>query len=676
MEVFDDGPGGHGQDAGDDKPDRSEPRGADRYLKEDTLGEGTFGVVHRAVDKVTHKVVAIKKIRLVGFKEGVDPTALREIKLLKELRHENIINLQEVFSHKRNLNLVFDYMESDLELVIRDRSIILAPADIKSYLQMILRGLAFCHQRWVLHRDIKPNNLLISADGTLKLGDFGLARIFGSPSGKLTNTVFARQYRAPELLFGCKHYGAGVDIWAAGCVLGELLLRRMLFNGSTDIEQLSKIFQVLGTPTDASWPGMRSLPDYLEYGASEGIPLRKLFPMASDDCLDLLRSMLSFCPANRPTAEQCLRHRYFSTQPAPTPVSRLPRPPARRESRRDKDNTNANYGNKDTSSNGNLGAAGGSAGVAAAAAAAAGGGGRHAASAPAAQGGHRDTGAFLGAPMGVAQVAAAGSQAAQHAAALSRGGPGEGAGMVGSLRVSQEHGDNVPGGKQKGADALDVREGHAGWVGVDGGVGVGGRGVLHSQGSIVLDGQPMVGDNQPSSGGELEETPAQKRAKGMAIRRSYPPGRHEGVSLGGAGLGDDDGGDALLSGRHVVTMGASLDSKRQRLDRHAVGGGAGYMPLGQALEEGGGVGDSGGGVGLHYHHHGGGGGGEHATGGAMVLGSPSAGECLGSGGTPAVPMSVINRVLGTDPAEAIVRPTLNSADRNSLKRKIDMDAYD
>eukprot|EP00897_Mesotaenium_endlicherianum_P000216 jgi/Mesen1/10195/ME000766S09571 len=198
-------------------------KGSSRYIKGLTLGEGTFGVVYKATDTV---IVAIKKIRVGKYKEGVNVTALREIKLLKELKDRHVIELIDVFPNKQNLNLVFSFMESDLEAVICDRNIVLSQADVKSYFQMTLKGLAFCHSKWVLHRDMKPNNLLIGANGELKLADFGLARIFGSPDRKFTHQVFARWYRAPELLFGSKHYGPGVDMWAAGCIFAELLLRR------------------------------------------------------------------------------------------------------------------------------------------------------------------------------------------------------------------------------------------------------------------------------------------------------------------------------------------------------------------------------------------------------------------------------------------------------------------
>lgn len=305
---------------------------ADRYLKREVLGEGTYGVVYKAIDTKTNQTVAIKKIRLGKQKEGVNFTALREIKLLKELKDPNIIELIDAFPHKGNLHLVFEFMESDLEAVIRDRNIVLSPADIKSYLQMTLKALAFCHKKWVLHRDMKPNNLLIGADGQLKLGDFGLARIFGSPDRRFTHQVFARWYRAPELLFGTKQYGPAVDIWGAGCVFAELLLRRPFLQGSSDIDQLGKIFAAFGTPKPAQWPDMVYLPDYVEYQYVPAPPLRSLFPMASDDALDLLSKMFTYDPKARITAQQALEHRYFTSPPALTNPASLPRPPRKGES--------------------------------------------------------------------------------------------------------------------------------------------------------------------------------------------------------------------------------------------------------------------------------------------------------------------------------------------------------
>ncbi|XP_047162070.1 cyclin-dependent kinase D-3-like isoform X1 [Vigna umbellata] len=306
---------------------------ADRYLKREVLGEGTYGVVYKAIDTHTGQTVAIKKIRLGKQKEGVNFTALREIKLLKELKDPNIVELIDAFPHKGNLHLVFEFMETDLEAVIRDRNIFLSPADTKSYLQMTIKGLAYCHKKWVLHRDMKPNNLLIGSNGQLKLADFGLARMFGSPDRRFTHQVFARWYRAPELLFGAKQYGSGVDVWASACIFAELLLRRPFLQGTSDIDQLGKIFSAFGTPTASQWPDMVYLPDYVEYQYVPAPPLRSLFPMATDDALDLLSKMFTYDPKARISVQQALEHRYFSSAPLPSDPDKLPRPAPKRESK-------------------------------------------------------------------------------------------------------------------------------------------------------------------------------------------------------------------------------------------------------------------------------------------------------------------------------------------------------
>lgn len=199
-----------------------------RYEKIDFLGEGQFATVYKARDKQTDRIVAVKKIKLgsrAEAKDGINRTALREIKLLQEIKHKNIIELVDVFGHRSNVSIVMDFMDTDLEIIIKDTSIILTPANIKSYTLQTLLGLEYLHNNWILHRDLKPNNLLVDSKGCLKLGDFGLARYFGSPTRVYTHIVVTRWYRAPELLFGAKNYGVGVDIWAVGCILAELLLR-------------------------------------------------------------------------------------------------------------------------------------------------------------------------------------------------------------------------------------------------------------------------------------------------------------------------------------------------------------------------------------------------------------------------------------------------------------------
>jgi len=222
-------------------------------------------------------------------------------------------------------------MESDLEIMIKDRSMVLSASDIKAYMQAILSALDHCHSRWVLHRDIKPNNFLVAANGTLKLADFGLSRIYGSPERRYTNQVFARWYRAPELLYGSTCYGPGVDIWAAGCMFAELLLRRPWFPAETDVGVLTKIFTALGTPTDAEWAGLRYMPGFVEFQPVSAPSLKSLFPGAPEEALDLLARMVALDSRRRPSATDCLKHRYFRADPAPTPPGQLPKPHPRDE---------------------------------------------------------------------------------------------------------------------------------------------------------------------------------------------------------------------------------------------------------------------------------------------------------------------------------------------------------
>jgi len=296
-----------------------------RYIKKEKLGEGGHGVVYLGIDELTQTPIAIKKI-LISNKErndGVSFLSLREIKLLQELKHPNVIELKDVYNHNKNINLVFEFMETDLEQIIKDRNITLGAADIKSYMKMLLSGVEYCHKHWVLHRDLKPSNLLISKMGELKLADFGLARIFGSPDRNFTHEVVTRWYRAPELLFGAKQYGTSIDIWSVGCIFAELMLRNPYLPGDSDIDQLGKIFAALGTPNEDIWPNMKELPYYIEFNVCPTPPLKQLFSAASDDALDLLSKFLRFDPNARITASEALKHPYFSNAPTATPHYQL-----------------------------------------------------------------------------------------------------------------------------------------------------------------------------------------------------------------------------------------------------------------------------------------------------------------------------------------------------------------
>ena len=166
---------------------------------------------------------------------------------------------------------------------------------------------------WVLHRDLKPNNLLIAPDGTLKLADFGLARVFGSPDRTLTNQVFQRWYRAPELLYGARSYGPAVDMWALGCIFAELMLSRPYFAGTSDLDQLAKVFAALGTPTEEDWPGMRTLPDFVEYVSPLYMPASYTLGKASP------KQMLCKKPTVRTTRQAPRSGRHPTMQTAPLP---------------------------------------------------------------------------------------------------------------------------------------------------------------------------------------------------------------------------------------------------------------------------------------------------------------------------------------------------------------------
>lgn len=309
-----------------------------RYLKKRKVGEGTYAVVYESIDVQTGGRVALKKIKMTAHGMGLDISAVRELHALPSLRHENIVELLDVYGSKKNLILVLAFYDADLEMLIKDRSIPFAPGDVKAWMLMILRALEYCHQRGLMHRDLKPNNLLIAGDGRLKLADFGLARAADFPRGPMTSQVVTRWYRPPELLFGARHYGPAVDIWAAGCIFAELMLRTPFVHAETDMGQLKIIFQALGTPREEDWPGMRLLPDYVAFPPQAKPPLKGIFNAAPDDALDLLEAMLTFDPLRRIAAREALSHPYFSTNlPRPTPPEKLPRPDPERIALRARD---------------------------------------------------------------------------------------------------------------------------------------------------------------------------------------------------------------------------------------------------------------------------------------------------------------------------------------------------
>ncbi|CAN6903674.1 unnamed protein product [Brassica oleracea] len=286
----------------------------DQYEKVEKIGEGTYGVVYKARDKVTNETIALKKIRLEQEDEGVPSTAIREISLLKEMQHSNIVKLQDVVHSEKRLYLVFEYLDLDLKKHMDSSPDFSKDLHmIKRYVYQILRGIAYCHSHRVLHRDLKPQNLLIDRrTNSLKLADFGLARAFGIPVRTFTHEVVTLWYRAPEILLGSHHYSTPVDIWSVGCIFAEMISQKPLFPGDSEIDQLFKIFRIMGTPTEDTWPGVTSLPDYKSaFPKWKPTELESFVPNLDPNGIDLLSKMLLMDPTKRINARAALEHDYF-----------------------------------------------------------------------------------------------------------------------------------------------------------------------------------------------------------------------------------------------------------------------------------------------------------------------------------------------------------------------------
>jgi len=289
-----------------------------KYEKISKIGEGTYGTVFKARNRQTDEIVALKVVRLDDEDEGVPSSALREICLLKELRHENVVSLQDVVHSPNKLTLVFEHCDLDLKKFFETCAGEISSQTVLSLIQQLLKGLSYCHVRNVLHRDLKPQNLLINCNEAtqevkLKLADFGLARPFGIPVRCYSAEVVTLWYRPPDILFGAKLYTTSIDIWSAGCIFAEISLAgKPLFPGADVDDQLKRIFKLLGTPTEESWPSMCHLPEYKPMPIyAPSVSLRQLIPALNSHGHDLLERLLVINPQHRMSADNALRHRYF-----------------------------------------------------------------------------------------------------------------------------------------------------------------------------------------------------------------------------------------------------------------------------------------------------------------------------------------------------------------------------
>uniref|UniRef100_A0A8B9LM71 cyclin-dependent kinase n=1 Tax=Astyanax mexicanus TaxID=7994 RepID=A0A8B9LM71_ASTMX len=308
------------------------------------IEEGTYGVVYRAKDKKTDEIVALKRLKMEKEKEGFPITSLREINTILKAQHTNIVTVREIVvgSNMDKIYIVMNYVEHDLKSLMETMKQPFLPGEVKTLMIQLLRGVRHLHDNWILHRDLKTSNLLLSHKGILKIGDFGLAREYGSPLKPYTPVVVTLWYRSPDLLLGAKEYSTAVDMWSVGCIFGELLTQKPLFPGKSEIDQINKIFKDLGSPSEKIWPGYNELPavkkmTFTEYPYNN---LRKRFgALLSDQGFDLMNKFLTYCPAKRISADEALKHEYFRETPLPIEPSMFPTWPAKSEQQRVKRGT-------------------------------------------------------------------------------------------------------------------------------------------------------------------------------------------------------------------------------------------------------------------------------------------------------------------------------------------------
>lgn len=305
----------------------------DVYERLARLSEGTYGVVWKARDLATQEIVALKQIKFdfeMVKNQGFPVTALREISVLLALNHESIVSVKEmvVGSGDDKVFMVMEFFELDLQMAMKEKRQypnVLRQAELKGAMKQILAGTSHMHNLWFLHRDLKTSNILVHRSGRVALCDFGLARRYEDPPRALTQLVVTLWYRAPELLFGEARYGPAIDVWSLGCIFGELICQEAIMQGQGELDQIDKIFDMVGAPTEANWSDFDKLPSagMFRWKSPKEIGLAKRFPVNAPphfrqtfldgNGFDLLRQMLALDPKKRITAEQALKHPYFLT---------------------------------------------------------------------------------------------------------------------------------------------------------------------------------------------------------------------------------------------------------------------------------------------------------------------------------------------------------------------------
>ncbi|KAI9729712.1 MAG: hypothetical protein M1834_006663 [Cirrosporium novae-zelandiae] len=311
-------------------------RHVDTFERLNHIEEGSYGWVSRARETATGEIVALKKLKMEPANDGFPVTGLREIQTLMQCRHPNIVNLREVVRGDKldDVFLVMDFLEHDLKTLQEDMSEPFLPSEVKTLLLQLVSAIDYLHDNWILHRDLKTSNILMNNRGQIKIADFGMARYYGDPPPKLTQLVVTLWYRAPELLLGTDKYGPEIDIWSLGCIFGELLTQQPLLQGKNEVDELSKIFELCGIPTEESWPGFRRLPNAKSLrlprnSQNVGAVIRAKFPFLTSAGTYLLGSLLALNPSRRPTAKDILSHPYFREDPKPKSTAMFPTFPSK-----------------------------------------------------------------------------------------------------------------------------------------------------------------------------------------------------------------------------------------------------------------------------------------------------------------------------------------------------------
>jgi len=301
----------------------------DDYEVVSKCGEGTYGCVYKAIHKRTRQMVALKKIINVPKEDGLPV----EIKYLTQLTSsKNVILIRDYFwavstSKESQLCIIFEFMDYDLWRLMTGPNVTFDLLQIKCLVKQMIEALYQCHSAGIMHRDVKPSNLLINTTGTLKLADFGLTTSFIG-SNYFSNNVVSLYYRSPELLMGSHSYGPEIDMWSVGCILIEMITNNYLFAGANEAEQLDLIFRIFGTPSEDIWPGVTQLSGWGGVENKRRYPaqdLKQVLDFLTPDALDLVTRLLCLDPKKRITSYEALQHPWFWTSPLPCTPDRLPK---------------------------------------------------------------------------------------------------------------------------------------------------------------------------------------------------------------------------------------------------------------------------------------------------------------------------------------------------------------